>query len=45
VTKEEAGAWLVSLNVGGTTFDNFHRLLIVLFNFAIEKGMLQRIQS
>jgi integrase len=38
VTKDEAEAWLVSLNVAGTTFDNFRRLLIVLFNFAIEKG-------
>jgi integrase len=37
VTKKDAKAWLESLNVGNTTFNNFRRLLVVLFNFAVER--------
>jgi integrase len=38
ITAREVDEWLRSLNVSATTRNNFRRVLIVAFNFAVDRG-------
>ena len=38
ITSSEVGAWLRDLSVGALTRNNFRRVLVTAFNFAVENG-------